>query len=47
MYEKEMFPNDARIRNLTYKSSIFCNIGVHFIFQGKLWFSYTTKSFEF
>lgn len=32
---KEMFPNDARIRNLTYKSNIFCNIGVHFTFQGK------------
>ena len=27
---KEMFPNDARLRNLTYKSNIFCNIGVHF-----------------
>ena len=23
---KEMFPNDARVRNLTYKSNIFCNI---------------------
>ena len=32
---KEMFPNDARIRNLTYKSNIFCIIGVHFTFQGK------------
>ena len=31
---KEMFPNDARLRNLTYKSNIFCNIGVQFIFHG-------------
>ena len=30
---KEMFPNDARLRNLTYKSNIFCNIGIHFIFH--------------
>jgi DNA-directed RNA polymerase II subunit RPB2 len=30
---KEMFPNDARIRNLTYKSSIFCNVGVQYIFH--------------
>tara|TARA_Y100000590_G_scaffold1391_1_gene1767 strand:- start:4388 stop:8089 length:3702 start_codon:yes stop_codon:yes gene_type:complete len=30
---KEMFPNDARIRNLTYKSNIFCNIGVQYIFH--------------
>ena len=32
---KEMFPNEARVRNLTYKSNIFCNIGVHFIFHGE------------
>ena len=31
---KEMFPNDARLHNLTYKSNIFCNVGVHFIFHG-------------
>ena len=30
---KEMFPNDARIRNLTYKSSIFCNVGIQYIFH--------------
>ena len=30
-----MFPNDARLRNLTYKSNVFCNIGVHYIFHGK------------
>ena len=32
---KEMFPNDARVRNLTYKSNIFCNIGIRYIFHGK------------
>ena len=32
---KEMFPNDARLRNLTYKSNVFCNIGLHYIFHGK------------
>ncbi len=32
---KEMFPNDARLRNLTYKSNIFCNIGVQYIFHDK------------
>ena len=32
---KEMFPNEARIRNLTYKSNIFCNIGVHFIYHNR------------
>ena len=29
----EMLPNDARLKNLTYKSNIFCNIGVHYIFN--------------
>ena len=29
----EMLPNDARLKNLTYKSCILCNIGVHFIFH--------------
>ena len=29
----EMLPNDARLKNLTYKSTIFCNIGIHFIFH--------------
>ena len=32
---KELFPNDARLKNLTYKSSIFCNVGVEFIFYNK------------
>lgn len=26
-----MFPNEARLKNLTYQSNIFCNVGVHFI----------------
>ena len=29
----QMLPNDARLKNLTYKSNIFCNIGVHYIFN--------------
>ena len=28
-----MFPNDARLKNLTYQSNIFCNIGVKYIFR--------------
>jgi DNA-directed RNA polymerase II subunit RPB2 len=28
-----MFPNEARLKNLTYKSSILCNIGVQYIFH--------------
>tara|TARA_Y100001958_G_scaffold96028_1_gene65880 strand:+ start:498 stop:4220 length:3723 start_codon:yes stop_codon:yes gene_type:complete len=28
-----MFPNEARLKNLTYQSNILCNIGVHFIFH--------------
>ena len=31
----EMFPNEARLKDLTYKSNIFCNIGIHYIFHGK------------
>ncbi|MBF76247.1 hypothetical protein CMK20_18965 [Candidatus Poribacteria bacterium] len=31
----EMFPNEARLRNLTYKTNIFCNIGIHYIFHDK------------
>ena len=30
-----MFPNEARLKNLTYKSSILCNIGVHYIFHNE------------
>ena len=28
-----MYPNEARLKNLTYQSNILCNIGVHFIFH--------------
>ena len=28
---KAMFPNDARLKNLTYKTSILCNIGIQYI----------------
>jgi len=28
-----MFPNDARLKNLTYQTTIFCNIGVKYIFH--------------
>ena len=30
-----MYPNDARLKKLTYKSNIFCNIGVHYIFHNQ------------
>ena len=28
-----MFPNEARLKNLTYETNILCNIGVQFIFH--------------
>ena len=28
-----MFPNDARLKNLTYRGSVLCNIGVQYIFH--------------
>ena len=30
-----MFPNDARLKNLTYKGSVLCNIGVQYIFHNE------------
>ena len=30
-----MFPNDARLKNLTYKGSVLCNIGVKYIFHNE------------
>ena len=43
----EMLPNDARLRNLTYKSTIFCNIGIHFIFhKSSKSLSNVVKNFE-
>ena len=30
-----MFPNDARLKNLTYKGNILCNIGVQYIFHNE------------
>jgi DNA-directed RNA polymerase II subunit RPB2 len=30
-----MFPNDARLKNLTYQSSIFCNIGIKYILHNE------------
>jgi len=30
-----MFPNDARLRNLTYQSSVFCNIGIKYILHNE------------
>ena len=28
-----MFPNEARLKNLTYQSNVLCNIGVQYIFH--------------
>ena len=30
-----MYPNEARLKKLTYQSNIFCNIGVHYIFHNQ------------
>ena len=30
-----MFPNEARLKNLTYQTSVLCNIGVHYIFHNR------------
>ena len=32
---KFMYPNDARLKNLTYKTSILCNIAVQYTFNKK------------
>ena len=30
-----MFPNEARLKDLTYKSSILCNVGIQYIFHNE------------
>ena len=30
-----MYPNEARLKDLTYKSSVLCNIGIHYIFHNR------------
>ena len=30
-----MFPNEARLKNLTYQSNVFCNVGVQYIFHNR------------
>ena len=37
-----MFPNDARLRSLTYAMYIFCNIGITFKIDGKEKLNYKT-----
>ena len=32
---KYMYPNEARLKNLTYQSSVFCNIGVKYTFMNE------------
>ena len=41
-----MFPNEARLKNLTYQSNILCNIGVHFIFHNDDGKTIIIKNFE-
>ena len=33
---KYMYPNEARLKNYTYRSCIFCNIGVKYVFSDVL-----------
>ena len=39
IYKKDelsvMYPNEARLKDLTYQSSILCNIGIHYIFHNR------------
>jgi len=32
---KYMYPNEARLKNLTYQSCVFCNIGIKYTFMGE------------
>ena len=38
-----MYPNEARLKNYTYRSSVFCNIGIKYIFNDN---SFIIKNFE-
>ena len=41
-----MYPNEARLKNLTYQSNILCNIGCHFIFHDDEGKDNIIKNFE-
>ena len=30
-----MYPNEARLKNLTYKTCVFCNIGIRYTIAGQ------------
>ena len=38
-----MYPNEARLKNYTYRSSIFCNIGIKYIFNDN---TFIVRNFE-
>ena len=40
---KYMYPNEARLKNYTYRTCIFCNIGIKYIFNDG---TYIVKNFE-
>ena len=40
---KYMYPNEARLKNYTYRSCIFCNIGIKYIFNDN---TFIVKNFE-